>query len=431
MSFTPSVSLIIVSRKRQASLRRTLSSLRFQSYQNFEVIVVSDGPDASGFEDLPFAQNICHLSFDEPNISAARNLGIEAARGEIIAFCDDDAVPDPMWLERLVQPFADESIASAGGFVRGRNGIEYQWQGLLCDALGDDHPLDVSMTVGYQKIPFDGSKFAKLQGTNCAFRASTLKSVGGFDEGFRFFLDETDLCLRLAQSGLASAFVPLAQVHHGYAESEQRSDSRAPKTLFDIGASKRRFLDKHGSGDHAATLEKFTQGQRARLIRLMVDGRIEPRDVTRLLGTLQEGLETEPTSPEMRALTSGQRVFTPLGHTPSKILSVYAGSTLSKRKLIEKGVKSQNNHVPTLVMLFSITSFFHKRDFDYRGFWVQTGGMFGKSNRNDPIFRIGTLRGRIMQEYARVKAIFPATELYSVKLFRNFVLEMTKSGGRN
>lgn len=431
MSFTPSVSLIIVSRKRQASLRRTLSSLRFQSYQNFEVIVVSDAPDASGFADLPFAQNICHLSFDAPNISAARNIGIDAAQGEVVAFCDDDAVPDPKWLERLVQPFADQTIASAGGFVRGRNGIEYQWQGLLCDALGEDHPLDVDVGEGYRTVPFDGFKFAKLQGTNCAFRASALEAVGGFDEGFRFFLDETDVCLRLAQAGFASAFVPLAQVHHGYAESEQRSDSRAPKTLFDIGASKRRFLDKHSTGDHATPVERFVQDQRKRLLRLMVDGRIEPRDVTRLMGTLREGLATEPTPPETRAAVQSKRAFTPLGHAPSDDLHVYGGSTLSKRRLIEKGVESQNSHIPTLVMLFSITSFFHKRDFDERGFWMQTGGLFGKSNRSDPMFVANTLRGRIMREYERVQAMFPGTSLYSVKLFRNFVLEMTKSSGKS
>ena len=100
MSSSPTVSLVIVSRKRQSSLRRTISALRFQTFEDFEVIVVSDAPDGEFLNDLPFAQNICHLHFDEPNISAARNIGIAAACGDIIAFCDDDAVPDPCWLER-------------------------------------------------------------------------------------------------------------------------------------------------------------------------------------------------------------------------------------------------------------------------------------------------------------------------------------------
>ena len=90
MSDLPTVSLVIVSRKRQTSLRRTLSALRFQSYENFEVIVVSDAKDGLFFADLPFSQNICHLQFDEPNISAARNIGIAAAHPSAFAPPGDD-----------------------------------------------------------------------------------------------------------------------------------------------------------------------------------------------------------------------------------------------------------------------------------------------------------------------------------------------------
>ncbi|MCB2152739.1 MAG: glycosyltransferase, partial [Rhodobacteraceae bacterium] len=58
----------------------------------------------------------------------ARNLGLAAAAGEIVAFIDDDAVPEPRWLARLTAPFADPGIAAAGGFVVGRNGISFQWR---------------------------------------------------------------------------------------------------------------------------------------------------------------------------------------------------------------------------------------------------------------------------------------------------------------
>ena len=81
-----------------------MSSPRFQNYANFEVIVVSDASDGAFLSDLPFAENICHLQCKEQNISVALYLGIDAARGDVVAFCDDDAVPDQQWLERLVQP---------------------------------------------------------------------------------------------------------------------------------------------------------------------------------------------------------------------------------------------------------------------------------------------------------------------------------------
>lgn len=427
MSQSPTVSLVIVSRKRQSSLRRTVSSLRFQTYTHFEVIVVSDAPDGAFLSDLPFADNICHIHCGAQNISLARNIGIDAARGEIIAFCDDDAVPDPQWLERLSHPFENPKVASAGGFVRGRSGIEYQWRGLLCDACGDDHPLDVDATQPFVVVPYDGARFAKMQGTNCAFRASALNEVGNFDEGFRFFLDETDMCKRLADSGYDSAFVPFAQVHHGFAESEQRSDARVPKTLTDLGASKIRFLRKHADPvTHDHSTAAFVKDQKARLIGLMVDGRIEPRDVARLMRSLHAGLNSLPNDSAI-ARNSIDRRFLPFGHSAPSMFDVIGGSTLSKRRLLVRAQKNADKNTPTLVMIFSITTLFHKRSYDVRGFWMQTGGLFGRSKRSDPMFQANSLRIRVKIEFERASRIFPGTSLWTIKIFRNFVLEMTKT----
>ena len=108
------VSLVIVSRGRAAALRRLLSSLEFQTHPTFEVVIVSDQPDLSGY---PFCERVRHQHFDTPNISAARNIGVSMARCDLVAFCDDDAVPDPWWLERLIGVFADPEVGAAG--VRG------------------------------------------------------------------------------------------------------------------------------------------------------------------------------------------------------------------------------------------------------------------------------------------------------------------------
>jgi GT2 family glycosyltransferase len=430
MSQLQTVSLVIVSRKRQTSLRRTISSLRFQSYRDFEVIVVSDAKDADFLSDLPHAKSICHIHFNEPNISAARNIGIATARGNIVAFCDDDAVPDPRWLERLVQPFSEPNVASAGGFVRGRNGIEYQWRALLSDECGGNHPFDVNETQPFTIVLFDGSLFAKLQGTNCAFRKTALDEVGGFDEGFRFFLDETDVCQRLARAGHDSAFVPMAQVHHGFAESDQRSDARVPKTLFDLGVSKRLFLNKHADVvSHKASIDAFVNDQRERLIRLMIDGRIEPRDVKRLLGTLYQGLDTPHQTQDTPHRNLAERDFITLGHHSNKELEFLGGSVFSRRKLLARARTNAKKDVPTLVLLLSITTLFHTRDYNTQGFWMQKGGLFGRSHRSDPLFRIIGLRKRVIKEFERTRNMFPSTNLQLIKIFRNFVSEKTKNGG--
>ncbi|HBN32130.1 MAG TPA: glycosyl transferase family 2, partial [Rhodobacteraceae bacterium] len=78
----------------------------------------------------------------------------------------------------------------------------------------------------------------KTEGTNCAFRRAALIELGGFDPAYHYFLDETDLNYRLGLAGWKTAIVPLAQVHHGHAASENRSANQAPKTLFEVGASK-------------------------------------------------------------------------------------------------------------------------------------------------------------------------------------------------
>ena len=107
------VSLIVVSRGRRDALRTLVSALRFQTTSDFELIVVSDQPDTGFAEGLDGIAAIRHRHFDEPNISRARNIGLEMAGGDIVAFCDDDAVPDPVWLDLLTAPFADPQVGQA------------------------------------------------------------------------------------------------------------------------------------------------------------------------------------------------------------------------------------------------------------------------------------------------------------------------------
>jgi len=79
-----------------------------------------------------------------------------------------------------------------------------------------------------------------------------LVAIGGFDPAFRYFLDETDVNMRLAKAGHATAIVPLAEVHHGFAASRFRRDDRVPRDLSQIGASWTVFQRKHiAEADHA------------------------------------------------------------------------------------------------------------------------------------------------------------------------------------
>lgn len=382
------VSLIIVSRNRPDLLGRVLRSLWYQTHPNFELIVVSDQPDLSQFSDQIGGRAVKHAHFSEPNISAARNLGISLAAGDILAFIDDDAVPEPMWLERLAAAFDIPEVGIAGGYVRGRNGISWQWRALACDLAGEDATISEpeDEIAVYPPTP---DRFVRVQGTNCAFRRDAVLEQGGFDENFRFFLDETDLTLRLAQAGWATALVPLAEVQHGFAESDQRSRFRVPKTLADIGASKAYFLAKH-SAPAPDALTRMEAEQRARLIGWMVSGHIEPRDLRRLLATLRDGFKNPPTGgPVNTYLTrTGTPSFQRFDVIDTLKCSGLFGNVLLFPLLRRAaGRLAAEGHVVTLFR-YSLTMLFHRRYFDRRGYWVQAGGLFGRSDRDEPLFQL-------------------------------------------
>ena len=292
------VSVIVVSRGRPGPLGLCLTGLGQLCYDNYELVVVADPAGSETVSALGLAHRIKSVAFDLANISAARNLGINAAAGEIIAFCDDDAVPEPTWLSHLVAGFADPAIAAAGGYVRGRNGISFQWQGNRFDRFGNQFPLK---PVPNETLAISGNaEFGvKTEGTNCAYRADTLRALGGFDESFCYYLDETDLNYRLGLAGWKTALVPKAEVHHRFAANDTRNRQRAPKDLFQIGASKAYFCKKHAnSSDLKAELDRFQTAQRIRLIKFMLAGSIEPRDLRRIMPTLlagyQDGLSRQP-----------------------------------------------------------------------------------------------------------------------------------------
>lgn len=277
------VSVVIVSRDRPEALRRCLLGLSQQFFHPFEVVVVADPAGMEAVANLPPAEAAKRVPFDEPNISAARNLGIAAAAGEIVAFIDDDAVPEPTWLQYLTAPFARPEVDAAGGFVRGRNGISWQSRASWVDRAGQPHPLDVPQEA-VALLPGSPQRAIKTEGTNMAFRRAWLAENGGFDPRYRFFLDETDVNMRLAATGAMTALVPLAQVHHGFAASARRTADRVPRDLTEIGASWAIFLSRYcPEPDRDEAWAEARAKERRRLLQHMVDGSLEPGDVKRLL----------------------------------------------------------------------------------------------------------------------------------------------------
>lgn len=398
------VSVIVVSRGRPEALMRCLTGLAQQDHANFEVIVVAD-PAACAVVRAS-ARVLKLATFDQANIALARNLGLRLASAPVVAFIDDDAVPEPTWLGRLIAPFANPEVVQAGGFVRGRNGISLQWKAMEVDSEGWDHALTVDGSA-VSLHPGGAARAVKTQGTNCAFRRDDLLAIGGFDPCFHFYLDEADVNLRLAARGGLTAVVPLAQVHHGFAASARRSPDRVPHGLTEVGASIACFLRRHG-GDQTATA-RHVAGQRARVLRLMQDGRIEPRDVARLMASLTAGLAEGAQRPliPLRPMAATALPLVALPGCGARAGCVIAGRIWQRRRLAAqaRAALAQGKIVTVFCLDPSVRR--HHHVFCREGYWWQRGGLFGQAERCGPSFRWWRFGARVRAECRRIAALRP------------------------
>jgi GT2 family glycosyltransferase len=407
------VSVIVVSRDRPAALRRCLMALRLQDHPAFELVVVADAAGRGAVGEAGLEGQLRLVGYDAANVSRARNIGIAAAAGEILAFLDDDAVPEPGWLTRLVAAFEDPRVEAATGFVRGRNGISWQNRASWVDATGRARPLDVDPEAISLHQGAPGSA-VKTEGTNMAFRRETLAAMGGFDPAFRFYMDETDLNMRLAAEELVTAVVPRAEVHHLSAGSERRGADRVPRSLVEIGASSAVFLRKHAPGiDPAGPLAALMRSEERRLMRHMVSGGLEPRDVGRLLAGLEAGIaeglarEIDPLLP----IGPPPEEFRPLpgtGPRPVRLLSgwIWQGPGLARAAAAQAAAGA----VVTVVRL-SPTPAYHRLRFTDQGYWLQTGGVWGRSLRQRPLVQPWRMRSRVRAEATRLAAARPVDTL--------------------
>ncbi len=397
-------SVVVVSRGRPDSLRLCLIGLSRLLHRNYEVIVVADPDGVAAARSLLFSGQLKIVPFSTPNISAGRNLGVSAAAGQVIAFIDDDAVPEPGWLAHLTDVFRDPLVAAAGGFVIGRNGISYQWKARSVGPDGESAPLDVDGEN--PSVPSTASgRAVKTEGTNMAVRRDVLEKLGGFDESFRFFMDETDLNMRLAAAGFRTALVPLAVVHHAYAPSPRRRQDRAVLDLTDVGRSSMLFWRKHAAGRDLDELQKrLKDQQRQRVMSQMVRGLLTPGEARRTLRSLRSGLAEGGTASIrhqgfVTPVTTDFRSFPTRANGRAVSLS---GGPLTRKALRRRASALAAEGCTVSLYLLSYTALFHTVEFCADGYWLQQGGVFGKSDRSAPLFVPYSKRARVRQEQVRI-----------------------------
>jgi GT2 family glycosyltransferase len=197
----PRISVVVCSYNGQRTVRDCLEGMLQLDYPNFEVIVVDDGSTdrtADIARDLGFTV----ISTENRGLSHARNTGLAAATGEIVAYVDDDARPDPHWLSYLAATFLTTHHAGVGG-----PNIAPFGDGPIADCVANapGGPIHILLT---------DQEAEHIPGCNMALRADCLRAIGGFDPQFRIAGDDVDVCWRLQQRGWTLGFNPAAVVWH-------------------------------------------------------------------------------------------------------------------------------------------------------------------------------------------------------------------------
>lgn len=245
------VSIIINTDGRAKSLAKTLESLRHLDFPDFEVCVVY-GPTSDGTKELveEWADRIRAAHCPTRNLSQSRNIGLAMAAGDIVAFLDDDSIPEPEWLSKILRPFANPVVAAAGGFLLNHTGVAYQWRFGTADRMGR---ADTSWERPAPEFNFPLSASFPHVMANSAFRLSAVMAVGGFDEQYTYFLDETDLICRLVDAGYSIIQLDGTPVHHKYAASHLRSENRVLTARHAVIRSKIYFSLMNSHGHHTVS----------------------------------------------------------------------------------------------------------------------------------------------------------------------------------
>ena len=193
----PKVSVNIAVKDRRALLAKCLDGLAAQTFRDFEIVVVDNGSTDGTLEDLKAraATRQLILVTQPGSLGAARNAGVAASAGEVVAFVDSDCVPARDWLANGLAAFGDDADGVA-------------------TVQGATLP-DPDATRGRWFATQDITAFTqRYEACNLFYRRATLNEAGGFDESIGFFGEDSAAGWAVRRLGLAERFAADAVVHH-------------------------------------------------------------------------------------------------------------------------------------------------------------------------------------------------------------------------
>ena len=226
------ISVVINTYNRCKDLEQLLESLYYLEYKNFEVIVVN-GPSTDNTNVVleKYKNDIKIASTDQINLSVSRNIGIAMSAGDYVAFIDDDAIPDRLWLNKLLKGFNEPDVAGVGGDTFDITGVNYQARRII--SFRNSSSLDCYTGNNPIHIPH-AFKFISTMGVNSIYSKACLLKINGYDEQCDYYLDQTDLCARLIDAGYYINYQEGADVYHKFIPSHLRDKNHCIKNYTTI-----------------------------------------------------------------------------------------------------------------------------------------------------------------------------------------------------
>ena len=210
----PTVSVVICAYRedRWLQLKKSVASVEAQTSPPIEIIVCIDhNEELLRKSEAYFGKGrsagtiplIVLANKYNGRLGSARNTGAELARGEVVAFLDDDAAAAVDWLERLIAPYDDERVGAVGGKPLPVFEVRRpRWF---------PHEFDWVFGCVYRGLPLTRAPSRRLIGANMSARRSALREIGGFHTDHQ---DDMDMCQRIAYAQHRVLYEPLAVVHH-------------------------------------------------------------------------------------------------------------------------------------------------------------------------------------------------------------------------
>jgi len=232
--------VVVCAYNASATLDECLSSLTKLDYPDYELILVDDGStDQTPQIAARFPQVRC-IRQENRGLSVARNVGAEAATGEIVAYTDADCIADEHWLHYLVVAMQEGDFDAIGGPNIPPPRDSWMTQCVAASPGGPNH------------VMLDDRRAEHVPGCNMAFRRKALLAIGGFDPQFVQAGDDVDICWRFVDAGMSIGYAPSAVVWHhrrrtirayirqqkGYGRAEGMLQLKHPHRFTSLGTSR-------------------------------------------------------------------------------------------------------------------------------------------------------------------------------------------------